>query len=278
MSSGILENNLERLISQQLSNILHPVGSTEDTAMDSPPRFQGNTHIDSEVFTVTSTPHGEHFTSQDQAEKQASSDVVTREKNNESKALRVSTDAIHYRLKGSSRKNILPSRDTRSTSNNSLPSESSSTVSLNMLGDRQLEQVPSSSISINAEGSTSSSPQKHISNQSVKQQDDLDIHQDSQLSRAPDEPVREDVIDASITGIAGGFYSEVKNILEDSSNSSLNDSISETDTSASSSIRKRHNKSQNIDHQGNQVECLEEVELSSNGVKFLKTVENILTP
>ncbi|XP_071513393.1 uncharacterized protein [Panulirus ornatus] len=278
MSSSILENSLEHLISKKLTEVLHPEGFTEDTAICFPPRLQRKTQNDSGVFTVTSTPLTGHFTSEDQTEGQTSLDVVTRGGNNEVKGLTVSTDSTHPRLKGSCRKKILPPKN-GSTSNRSDPSENSNTASCSTLGDKQLEQKSSSSISINTDRSTSlSSSQNESGNQCQKQEDYVDVHQNRPSSGASDDLTPVDVIDADITSTAMDFYSEVKNILEESLNSSLDDSNVVPDTNAPNSIRRRHNKSQNNDPQGNQVEHFEEVELSSSGVKFLKTVENILTP
>ncbi|XP_042236273.1 uncharacterized protein LOC121875702 [Homarus americanus] len=266
-SSSILENQLEHLISTKLANLIPTGGITSMAAVQPPPGNQETTHNDSGVFTVTSTPLRNDL-SQDNMEVKTSLEVVARDKKEDPKALNISTDVIHYRLTGSPRKKVLSLRQESCSSKSPVPSETSSTVSLYKPGDRQVEQHCPSSVSINrVRRNSSSSAQSHSSSESVNE-NYVEAPEDTPPPRGPDEPNH---ADTSTIDVTDEFFFQVKNVLEESINSSLNDSNVPGDIG--DNIRRP-----NSGQEENLGECLDEVELSGSGVKFLKTVKNIMTP
>ncbi|XP_045603594.2 uncharacterized protein [Procambarus clarkii] len=263
-SSTIMESELERLISHKLASIIQQKAITD---IDSAQPLAGNHETpehNSNIFTMTSTPVGKSITHKDNMEDEVCLEEITRNQNQQSRAMGVSTDAVHYRMTGTRRKKVLPSRNEMDSRTNPDPYEARHNVSLDRAADRNEEQQFSSNVSVRKKTNTASSLESHAN------QECTDISQ----MNSSNESVEFD----NNTQKSEEFFSQVKSILEESVNSSLNDSNAFPDTGSAKNIRRRHNKTLNISQEESRKEYLEEVEHGESSTDFLKTVRDVMTP
>ncbi|KAK8754470.1 hypothetical protein OTU49_016398, partial [Cherax quadricarinatus] len=273
-SSSIIENELERLVARKLASIF-PQGSITDTNALQLDRNHRTTQHESDVLMVTSTPARKETSYEDNREEQTSFEERQNKIKLELKGLGVVTDAVHYRLTNSRREKVLPPKNGRSGSNSGsrVSNENSRTVSVLKASGRQLEQSPSSG-HIQSKINTSSSSLQGLNNTPSSNQGKLmDNVIEKNLSLEFDEPDN----DNTDPSTSDDFVFQIRSFLENSANSSLNDSNALLDNSNSVSVRQRHNQNENISLQNSQ-EKYHEVELSEPSVQFLKTIESVLTP
>ncbi|XP_066980817.1 uncharacterized protein [Macrobrachium rosenbergii] len=253
MSSTIIESQLEKLIARQLS---HVVSQTfhNNTSVDTGHSSQVSITPQNEdnVFTITSTPlrrceklqmFDNRFNSEEDIRDSGEKKLTKPEDG--SGSVVATTDAVHYRLKGTGCKaGLTPKEESSSTP---APSETSATEVSWSKGRRN----------------TSKNQSQDIHSKNARELESPAHCSEVSSSHSLDNVSSDD------SGGGENFYNRVKSILEDSANSSIN--VENSNMSYDSEHRE-------LDVNEGRSMRSEELELSNSGVRFLKKIKKVMTP
>jgi len=255
-SGNIIETQLERLISQRFSNVIKSPASIEAPTTSA--------YTDSSIIhhhkvdTITSTPL---------RTSQMRQPTETVDGPMPSSGIKVKTDAIHYRLKGETRQKFIDKEGSQINRPEELPGN----ISTSMPPPSPIDFSPGCAVRRRKPIFVKQSG--NCSNTSFDSQH-LEIHTaviKSPLYSNKMNDSNNENLDASSSSEV--FVDQVKKVLEESANSSINESgILNTSTRNESF---RYPVDQVQERKSNQEE---EFELSANGQSFLNKVETELSP
>ncbi|XP_064095400.1 LOW QUALITY PROTEIN: uncharacterized protein LOC135207510 [Macrobrachium nipponense] len=254
MSSTIIESQLEKLIARQLSQVVSQTFHN-NTSVDTGHSSQGNVTPQNEdnVFTITSTPlrkceklqiTDNDFNSGEELETVGEKKLLRPEDG--ASSLVATTDAVHYRLKGTGRKGALVPKGGSS----STPGASSETSATEVSWSKGRKNTSKNQ------------------SQDIHSKNTIELESPAHSSEVSSSHSLYNV-SSDDSGAGENFYNRVKSILEDSANSSINAENSNISCDSEHRV---------LDVNEGRSMRSEELELSNSGVRFLKKIKKVMTP